>query len=213
VNAQSPATTPAEFRVARPDFAGLTRGRPGLVELPIATCLEVDGSGTPGDTAFAKAIRALYSLSYAIHFDLKRRLSISSRVMPLEGLWWDASEGPFDVNRPDTWHWTLMIRQPAELTESDFELVRAEVKGRHPEIDIEHVRLVDFAEGLAAEVLHVGPYAAEAPTVQRLHEFIRAAGLIPVGRHHEIYLGDPRRSAPERLRTVIRQPVGSLTLA
>jgi hypothetical protein len=209
VTAPATATRRTDPGVERPDLAGLAPGRPRLVELPVVTCLEVDGTGAPGEPAFTNAIRALYGLSYAIHFDLKQRVRINRRVMPLEALWWGANEGPFDAHDPESWHWTLMIPQPAEVTSLDFEAARDELERRHPEIDAAGVRLADFAEGLAAQVLHVGPYAAEAPTISLLHEFIRDSGLIPVGRHHEIYLGDPRRSAPERLRTLIRQPVGT----
>ena len=152
---------------------------PELVGVPELPFLMVDGHGAPGGDAFADAIKTLYGAAFRIRFALKRE-GVEFKVMPLEGLY-----------SPDALDWTLMIAQPPEVTE--------ELAG--------DVRLERFEEGLAVQVLHVGPYDQEAPTIARLHAAIAELGYAPAGRHHEIYLGDPRRCAPERLRTILRQAV------
>jgi hypothetical protein len=182
---------------------------PGLVHVPEFRFLMVDGHGDPNTAAaYGQALEALYSVSYTLKFALKRAPAPSDyRVMPLEGLWWVPDMRLFSIERKDDWDWTLMIRQPDEVDERLFEeaVQQAAAKKRLPAAPL--LRLESFTEGAAAQVMHVGPYAEEGPTIQRLHAFIAEQGLERAGKHHEIYLSDPRRSAPERLKTVIRQPV------
>jgi hypothetical protein len=176
-----------------------------IVDVPAMRFLMVDGTGNPNEPGdFQDAIQALYSLSYGAKFMLKKQ-GIEFKVSPLEGLW--GSAGGLDPNQKTDWKWTAMIMQPAEVTPSVLEKVTAEALRKKPLPALSRVRLEDFREGLAAQVMHLGPYSAEAPTITRLHEFIAKQGYRPVGKHHEIYLGDPRRSAPERLKTLIRQPI------
>ena len=150
------------------------------------------------------AIQALYSLSYCAKFTLKKA-GIEYRVSPLEGLW--GSAGGFVPTKKATWRWTAMIMQPPAVTPAVLEQVRSDAMRKKPLPALAKVRLESFREGLSAQIMHVGPYSTEAPTIARLHDFIKKQGYRLAGRHHEIYLGDPRRSAPERLRTVIRQPI------
>lgn len=182
---------------------------PGLVDVPEFSFLMVDGHGDPNETAtYGQALEALYSVSYTLKFTLKRAsLPLDYRVMPLEGLWWVPDMRQFSIERKADWDWTMMIRQPDEVDERLFVEARQQAAAKKDLPAAPLLRLAYFTEGLAAQALHLGPYSAEGPTIQRLHAFIAEQGLERTGRHHEIYLGDPRRSAPDRLKTVLRQPV------
>jgi hypothetical protein len=185
---------------------------PELVRVPGLSFAMVDGTADPtGSDEFSSAIGALYGISYTLRFGVKRERGVVYRVGPLEALWWADDMADFRQGARDRWHWTAMIVQPALVTDGMFDDARAEVaRKRGPSSALEHARLERLDEGLAGQVLHVGPYSAEGPTIDRLHAFIHDSGLTFDGRrerHHEIYLGDPRRSAPEKLRTIVRQPV------
>lgn len=181
---------------------------PSIVEIPPFKFLMVDGAGDPNTTtAFQDAIQALFPLSYGIHFALKKA-GIESRVRPLEALWWADGKGDFLEIGQGLWRWRAMMQQPDEITPELLEKVRAEAQRKKPNPSLAKVRLETFDEGLAAQVMHIGPYSAEKPTIERLRAFIAEQGFRPRGKHHEIYIGDPRRSAPEKLKTVVRQPVG-----
>lgn len=177
------------------------------VEVPEARFLMVDGGGDPNGPAYQGAVEALYSLAYTLKFASKKEQSLDFTVMPLESLWWAAEMMAFTEADRDSWQWTAMIMQPDMVTQEDLEKARREVerkKGKLPALSA--VRLEAFAEGRAAQIMHVGPYAAEGPTIARIHDYLRERGFTLRGKHHEIYLGDPRRTAPEKLKTVIRQP-------
>jgi hypothetical protein len=187
------------------------RRTPALIEVPGLSFLMIDGHGDPNHSQrYQQAVQALYAVSYAIKFALKKHLGLTDRVGPLEGLWWAQDMTEFSVQRKGDWDWTMMIRQPAGVTPELAEQTAQQVAAAKQLPAAREVRLERFTEGPAAQVLHLGPYSAEAPTVAALHAFIHAQGRSFDGRrhkHHEIYLGDPRRTAPERLRTIIRQPV------
>jgi hypothetical protein len=170
----------------------------------------VDGTGNPNDNAwFQEATGALYAVSYTLKFSLKRGpQAVDYTVMPLEGLWWAEDMEVFVMDQRDDWLWTLMILQPEEVTEAMFEEACKGVMDKKGIGAVEHLRLETCHEGPSAQVMHIGPYTDEGPTIAALHEFIEEQGRRPRGKHHEIYLGDPRRTAPERLRTIIRQPFG-----
>jgi hypothetical protein len=181
---------------------------PELVDVPALSFLMIDGHGDPNTSPrFQEAVQSLYAVSYALKFALKRSLGVDCRVGPLEGLWWAADSRSFPIEDKSSYDWTLMIRQPDAVTSRlalDTAVGVVEKKQLAAAGDLRLERLV---EGRSAQILHVGPYAAEGPTIERLHDFIAAQGYGRRGKHHEIYLGDPRRAAPERLRTIIRQPV------
>lgn len=180
---------------------------PQLVEVPALRFLCLDGHGDPNTSpAYAAAVQALYSVSYAARFAVKKAGGPDFTVAPLEGLWWAEDLGAFLGGDRAAWEWTMMIRQPDAVTDELLARLTDEVATTKSLPAARELRVVTFEEGAAAQVLHVGPYAAEAPTIAGLHEFIRERGLTLRGKHHEIYLGDPRRSAPERLRTIVRQP-------
>jgi hypothetical protein len=180
------------------------------VDVPPLTYLMVDGEGDPNTSpAFTQAIEALYSLSYTLKFSLKRSPTpLDYGVMPLEGLWWADDPGEFHRKDKSSWKWTAMILQPDVIDSRQVETALDGVrKKRRNLVAIDRVRLETLAEGSAAQILYVGPFADEGPTIQRIHEFIHEAGKELCGKHHEIYLSDPRRTAPEKLRTIIRQPM------
>jgi len=182
-------------------------GRPEIVDVPWFNYLMLDGQGDPNTSHdFQDAIGALYSLSYGAKFALKKE-GVDVRVMPLEALWWAVREGEVVPKDAATWTWTAMILQPEPVSRELVERVRSEAARKRPSPALERVRFERFHEGKCAQVMHMGPYSAEEPTIELLHAFITEQGFEPTGRHHEIYLGDPRRAAPARLRTVIRQPV------
>ncbi len=210
--AASSPSSPAAFE--KPvDRAGELVGRPGVVrflEVAPIRAVMVDGDGQPGEATFGARMPGLYTAAYSLRFALKRR-GVERRVGLLEGLYWTV-DGTTDLDvilGPDraTWRWTLFISLPDEAT--DEELADALAKGRAkvPTEVAADLRIEAFAEGAVAQVLHLGPYAEERPTIDALHAAIVAAGLRPRGRHHELYVGDPSRAAPAKLRTLVRQPV------
>jgi len=182
---------------------------PATVEVPVFSFLMVDGHGDPNVApGYGHAVEALYSVSYTLKFALKRGPEeLDYRVMPLEGLWWVPDMSAFTIEDKSAWDWTMMIRQPEQVDEDLFEqaLAKATRKKELPAANL--LRLERFAEGLAAQVMHIGPYSAEGPTIQRLHAFIADQGYERAGKHHEIYLSDPRRAAPGKMKTVLRQPM------
>jgi hypothetical protein len=183
---------------------------PSLVEVPELLFLMADGMGDPNTApAYAEAVEALYGVAYALKFMLKRGPAAADyTVMPLQGLWWADDMASFTSGDRAAWRWTMMIAQPELVTRELFAQAAAETARKKRLPALPRLRLERFAEGRAAQIMHIGPYAAEAPTIERLHQFIAAQGLALRGKHHEIYLSDPRRSAPERMQTIIRQPVG-----
>jgi hypothetical protein len=183
-------------------------GQPVLVDVPELAYLMVDGRGAPGGAAFAQATEALFSVAFSVKFAVKRiDPQEDFTVMPLEGLFWTArGDGRPPPNR-DAWRWTLMIVQPPVVTDELARKSIADAVGRGLRA-ARSMRFERFREGLAAQMLHVGSYADEEPTIEKLHAFVAEHDYPLRGRHHEIYLSDPKRCAPERLKTVIRQPVG-----
>lgn len=193
------------------DFASFySAGRePGLVDVPELPYLMIDGHGDPNTSpTYAEAVQAIYQVAYTLKFTLKRADNgIDYGVMPLEGLWWVPDMSTFSTSDKSDWDWTMMILQPSAVTSAMVEQAKETAASKRPSEAIARVRLERFEEGQAAQVLHLGPYAEEGPTIASLHAFIDEQGLDLRGKHHEIYLGDPRRAAPEKLRTIIRQPV------
>lgn len=179
-----------------------------LVDVPRMNFLMMDGQGDPNTAeAYSDAVQALYTLSYTLKFMIKKgELAIDYGVMPLEGLWWTDDMADFSPDNKDIWKWTAMIMQPAWVTADLVEEARRQAAKKKPLPAISEVRFEGFEEGKAVQCLHVGPYADEGPTIERLHQFIRDQGLELAGKHHEIYLSDPRRADPAKLKTIIRQP-------
>lgn len=186
------------------------RGAFALVTVPPLQYLMLDGRGDPNTApAYADALRTLYPLAYTLKFLSRRELGRDHVVMPLEALWWADDMDAFTRARDKgRWSWTVMILVPDWITAAHVEDARAAVarKGGAPGLDAARLERLD--EGLCVQTLHVGPYDDEGPVLHELHHrFVPEHGLRLTGRHHEIYLSDARRTAPERLRTILRQPV------
>ena len=192
------------------ELRGLYRASrtPTLVEVPELRFLMIDGHGDPNTSAaYRDAVSALFSVAYAARFALKRAGVLDYGVMPLEGLWWVPDMTAFSTADKSAWDWTMMILQPDQVTEAVIEEAKVKAAGKVPAEVLERLRLEPFAENRAAQVLHVGPYSVEGPTIAALHAFITDQGAQLTGKHHEIYLGDPARSAPDKLTTILRQPI------
>lgn len=184
------------------------RGEFAIVEVPPMRFLMVDGEGDPNTVAaFQQGTQALFGTAFSVKFLLKKIApSLDFVVPPMEGLWWTDGSCAFDTWDKDAWKWTIMIAQPDSVTEELFqraiEQVAAKKRLRHllPRLEL-------FEEGLSIQTLHVGAYSEEGPVIEKMHACLREMGYGPRGKHHEIYLGDPRRTEPGRLRTILRQPI------
>ncbi|MCC6805129.1 MAG: GyrI-like domain-containing protein [Anaerolineae bacterium] len=182
--------------------------QPQTITVPPLPCLMIDGAGDPNTAqAYKDAVGALYSAAYTLKFAFKKQRSVDYPVMPLEGLWWTDDMALFITADKSNWRWTMLIVQPEVVTEADVAQTVAELKVKKPSPALDLIRWAVFDEGAAAQIMYIGPYSAEAPTIARLHEYIAAQGYALSGKHHEIYLSDPNRSAPEKLKTIIRQPI------
>jgi hypothetical protein len=179
-----------------------------LVEVPRMQFVMVDGSGDPNvDPSYARAIEWLYSISYALKFASKRELDRDYVVPPLEGLWWADDMSTFKSRRKDQWSWTKMIMQPDWITPGMYDAALAKTAAKLGDPP-PNLRLAPYQEGLCVQIMHVGSYDDEGPVLARLHdEVLPQNGLQETGHHHEIYISDPRKTAPAKLKTVLRQPV------
>ena len=180
------------------------------VEIPTFKFLMVDGEGDPNTSQeYAEAVEALFSVSYTAKFTVKNETRARDyAVMPLEGLWWADDMSVFTANEKSKWKWTMMIMQPSFVADAVVEASIAEVRRKKALPGIDRLRLASFTEGRCAQILHVGPFSEEGPTIERLHEFIDARAR-RTGKHHEIYLTDIRRADPKNWRTIIRQPMNA----
>jgi hypothetical protein len=169
----------------------------------------VDGEGDPNTSqAYQDAVEVLYALSYALKFMIKKsEIAIDYGVLPLEGLWWSDDMASFTVDNKDNWKWTSMIMQPELVTKKMVQEAIEQVKAKKNPTSLPLVRFESFTEGKAAQILHIGPFSEEGPTVEKVHSFIEESGGQRIGKHHEIYLSDIRRAAPEKWKTIIRQPM------
>lgn len=181
--------------------------RPSVVDVPPRPFLMIDGRGDPNTAAeYKEAVQALYPIAYGLRAAIKVKTGDAYTVMPLEGLWWVPNMADFDPIDKSEWYWTMMICLPDAVTDTMVSEVLPAVIAKKDLVAGPKVRVERFAEGVAAQILHIGPYADEAPTINELHEFIDANGHALTGKHHEIYLSDPRKADPAKMRTIIRQP-------
>jgi hypothetical protein len=177
------------------------------VEVPAFQFLMIDGEGDPNTSAaYSEAVEALFSVSYTVKFMVKKAASVDYGVMPLEGLWWADDLSVFAAGDKSKWKWTMMIMQPSFVPSSTVDAALGEVRKRKTSSAVDRLRFTTFAEGSCAQVLHVGPFSTEGPTIERMHAFIDAQ-TARRGKHHEIYLSDIRRAAPANWKTIIRQPM------
>ncbi len=182
------------------------KGSMRLVNVPKMKYLMVDGEGNPDISQdFQKCVEAMYSLSYTIKFISKEK-GQDYVVMPLEGLWYAEDMDSFVKDEKEKWKWTLMIMQPQNISDEIFNTAKEKVKNKKKLEKIDDIRFDVFEEGMAAQILYIGAYSEEKETIAELYEFIKENGLNRFGYHHEIYLSDARKTAPEKLKTILRQP-------
>jgi len=192
----------------------LPKTKPMLIDVPEIQFIAVDGAGDPNSEAYQQAIGILYGLTFTIKMS---KMSGNQPpgyyeyvVPPLEGLWW-VSGGAFSFDQRENWLWTSMIRQPEFVTPAVFDWAVEECGRKKPELDLSRGRLTTFTEGLCVQIMHIGPYAEEPRSVELMKAFMAENMLIDETgsdrKHHEIYLSDPRKTAPEKLKTVLRHPV------
>lgn len=183
-----------------------------LVDVPTLQFLMIDGHGDPNTAvAYQQAVEALYGLAYKLKFMSKQQMGQDYAVMPLEGLWWADDIDAFTTQRDKSqWSWTMMIMQPEWITAEMFAAAATVVQKQKALPALDQLRLESYHEGLSVQVMHTGSYDDETPMLHKLHhEFMPANGLVFNGRHHEIYLSDPRRVPAAKLKTILRQPVRS----
>lgn len=178
------------------------------VDVPDMNYLMIDGIGDPNTSqSFADAVEALYAVAYTLKFTVKKGpMAIDYGVMPLEGLWWADDMTTFSVENKSDWKWTLMIMQPQIITGAMVEKAVSEVRKKKNPVALEMLRFESLSEGECAQILHVGPFSEEGPTIAKVHDYIETCGS-RTGKHHEIYLSDIRKADPAKWKTVIRQPM------
>jgi len=184
-----------------------------LVDVPDLKFVMIDGRIEPGEApgtspGFEEVMAALYSAAYTLKFmsKLRKEDPIDYPVMALEGLWW-VEDGKFDITVKDNWVYTMMIMQPDHITPDMFAEALAQAAKKRPNPALSRLRLASFCEGLCVQTMHLGPYATEPATIEKMRQWAEANGYRFTNKHHEIYLGDPRRSEPEKLKTVLRHGV------
>jgi hypothetical protein len=178
-----------------------------IVEVPPMNYFMVDGEGGPAAESYQQAIEALYGLSFTVKFDVKKGVGLDYTVMPLEGLWWAKDITAFSADRKDEWLWKMMIMQPDHVTAKHVNAATKQLREKKNPLALDKIRFESYHEGLSVQILHIGPYDDEGPTIAQMHKFIDENGYQLHMKHHEIYLSDPRRSKPEKLKTVLRQPI------
>jgi len=195
-----------ELRKTLKEFYNPPRGEVVLVKLPPLKYIMIDGKGEPGGEPFREAMGALYNIAYTMKFRAKRMLKKDYDMMAPEGLWW-MKGNRIDMERRDSWLWTLMILVPDFVSPKLFSDSITEVRSKKNPPGLDRARLEVLDEGASLQIMHVGPYSSEAESIGKMDAFAKEHGYKMVGKHHEIYLGDPRRAAPSKLKTIIRHPV------
>ena len=192
---------PHLYRPSNKDF--------GLVDVPPLSYLMVDGHGDPNSAqAYQDAVEALYAVAYKVKFISKKELERDYVVPPLEGLWWAQDMTTFVSRDKSAWDWTMMIMQPVWITLEHVDRARREGSKNKDLPALPRMRLETYHEGLSVQIMHIGSYDDEGPTLARLHQvWIPERGYVENGKHHEIYLSDPRRVDPQKLKTILRQPI------
>jgi hypothetical protein len=186
----------------------VTPKQPALVNVKPAKYLTLMGRGTPGGPEFQAGVGALYGVAFTVK-TTKKFSGKDYKVCHLEGLWWgNEMTGDFSQLPPESWHWMLLIRVPDFIKDSDVKAAVSQLKAKGKGDGAEKVKLETIEEGQCVQMLHVGSYASEVESIRRMMEFASQQGLACRGRHHEIYLSDPRRVPAERLRTILRYSVG-----
>jgi hypothetical protein len=201
-----------DYKKERKDLYSPSSKEVSFINVPEMGFLMIGGSGDPNiSKEYAEAIQALYALSYALKFMVKKgKEGIDYGVLPLEGLWWAENMGVFKSGARDEWKWTAMIRQPELINDKMVEEALIAVKKKKELLSIEKIRFEKFNEGPCAQIMYIGPFSGEGPIIEKLHDAIEKKGYLVSGKHHEIYLSDIRKVSPEKMKTVLRQPFKKL---
>ena len=203
--------TKIDFKKSMKDFYEPNSKEVVIVNVPEMQFLMIDGKGSPGDSQeYLDALNALYPVAFKIKF-LSKGKGKDYVVPPLEGLWWADNMADFTKGNRNKWKWTMMIMQPDWITQDIIDKAIKTTMNKKPELknSISKLRLEKYKEGKAAQIMHIGPYSEEGPTIEKIHNFIKTNSGNFNGhnlKHHEIYLSDPRKAKPENMKTVIRQP-------
>ena len=195
-----------DFRKSLKSFYNPPAGEVELIRIPSMKFIMVDGAGAPGGESFQQAFGVIYNLAYTMKFRAKKLLKKDYNMMAPEGLWW-MKGGKIDPTRPGDWLWTLMVVQPDFITPKLFSESMEEVRRKKNPPGLEKAHLESFDEGICVQTMHIGPYSTETESIAKLEAFAREHGYRMVGKHHEIYLGDPNRATPSTLKTIVRYPV------
>jgi hypothetical protein len=197
-----------DFKKQLKDLYNPSTKEVSVVDVPEMTFLMVDGQGDPNTSQeYRAAVEALFTVSYTLKFMVKKAQGIDYGVLPLEGLWWVDDMSKFASTPKTEWIWTAMIMQPKYVTAKTVEAAKEQAQKKKDLPALPKLRFETFHEGLSAQLMHIGPYQAEAANIAKIHAYIQNSGHTPTGKHHEIYLSDPQRTAPEKLKTIIRQPM------
>lgn len=198
-----------DLKKTLPEYFKVSAGKFSVVNLPKFNYFMVDGKGDPNsDPSYVQAIELLYGASFTLKFKSKNELGQDYVVPPLEGLWWAKDMKSFETRDKSKWSWTMMIMVPSHLSKSFVAQAKNAFHDKKADADVSKLRFDSLNEGLSVQTLHLGPYDAEGPILSKMHnEYMPQNNLVFNGLHHEIYLGDPRKTAPEKLKTVLRQPV------
>ncbi len=198
-----------DYKKELKNFYNASAKKVEAVEVPRMNFLMIDGKGDPNSSpAFQEAVEALFSLAYTLKFMIKKgKEEVDYGVMPLEGLWWMDDMSQFSIENKDDWKWTLMIMQPEFVTTHLVQEASEQVKKKKDLTALPKLRYEALSEGKAAQIMHIGPFSEEGPTIQKIHAFIEEMKFKLSGKHHEIYLSDIRKAAPEKWKTIIRQPI------
>lgn len=193
------------------DPAYRAKSEPDTIYADPMLFIKIDGEGAPEDRAFQEAVQAIYGLVYSIKFWDKKHKAPKAydkfSISPLETIWWMKGDSQFDMNRPKDWEWTALIRVPDFITQEFFEEVVEEVSSVKASGIYKKARLETMHEGLCVQIMHIGPYSSEKSSLDKMINYARNKGYEVYGRHHEIYFNDPRRTVPEKLKTILRYPI------
>lgn len=205
-----PANTKKDYKKLNPELYNPPRQRPTILMVPKMKFFMIDGKGNPNTSHIYKdSVELLYNVSYSLKMKVVKKQNLGNDyvVPPLEGLWYMDDMTKWAMDNKEEWNWTMMIRIPDFVSEEQIkkaiEIIR---ENKNPPL-LPKVRVDEYNEGLCVQIMHMGPYEEEPLTIQKMHTFAEKKGFIKVGKHHEIYLSDPRRTQPERLKTVLRQPL------
>ncbi|HVO77513.1 MAG TPA: GyrI-like domain-containing protein [Methanomassiliicoccales archaeon] len=178
-----------------------------VVDVPKMKFLMLDGEGAPGSADMGKTFEALYTMAFGVKFAVKKKDPKKDfKVYPAEGLWWTNQDGSIDPGKKDKWKWTIMVGQPDQVTSSIVEEVRGQAMKKKDNPLLAMVRFEEFKEGKAAQIMHIGRYDQETQNIEKIVKHIHSLGKKVSGKHHEIYLSDPSRVPPEKMKTVVRLP-------